>query len=531
MLAGLCTSVVVALPVVFVVIEAFGVGWVQAGALLWRPKVAELLGSTLQLTVVVSVLTTLIGVAAAWCTEYSDLPGRRLWRVLVVLPVAIPEFVSGYSWVSIAPGVRGLGGAVLVTTLSLYPLVYLPVAAMLRGRDPGQDEAARSLGLGPVAVFWRVTIPGMRPAVLGGVLIVALHLLGEYGSFAILHYPTFATEIFTEYKLGFDPAAAALLSLVLVGLCVLALGGETRLAGTAAHSRIGSGTPRAVAVVRLGRATALVVAWFTALAVVGLGVPIASLGFWLIRGGSTTLPPASILSAAAHTLALGLAAAVAATMLAVPVAVLAVRYRTRLTTVLERGTYLPRALPGVVALALVFFALHYTPIFYQSSALLITAYAVLFLPLALIAVRATLTQIPPGLTEVARSCGRRPLYVAARVTMPLLIPGLATAAALVFLSTTTELTATLLLRPTGLQTLATQFWVYTSGLAYGAAAPYAALMVAVSAAPTYLLTRRIDALATTQPPNGPLSDELRQPTPIVSEHDSRSGPSLWYSHR
>ncbi|MGH3514211.1 MAG: ABC transporter permease, partial [Pseudonocardiaceae bacterium] len=96
---------------------------------------------------------------------------------------------------------------------------------------------------------------------------------------------------------------------------------------------------------------------------------------------------------------------------------------------------------------------------------------------------------------MGRSLGRPPLIVLVRVTLPLLGPGLAAAAALVFLSTTTELTATLLLRPTGLQTLATQFWVYTSGLAYGAAAPYAALMVAVSALPTYLLTRRIDSLS------------------------------------
>jgi iron(III) transport system permease protein len=150
----------------------------------------------------------------------------------------------------------------------------------------------------------------------------------------------------------------------------------------------------------------------------------------------------------------------------------------------------------VVALALVFFALHYVPIVYQSAPLLVLAYAVLFLPLALIALRATLTQIPPGLAEMGRGLGRPPIIVLARVTLPLLGPGLAAAAALVFLSTTTELTATLLLRPTGMQTLATQFWVYTSGLAYGAAAPYAALMVAVSALPTYLLTRRIDSLST-----------------------------------
>lgn len=300
-----------------------------------------------------------------------------------------------------------------------------------------------------------------------------------------------------------------MLSLVLVGLCVLALGGETRLAGTAQRARIGSGAPRAAVVARLGRAAPWALAGFTGLAGLGLGVPIGSLGYWLVRGDSTTLPPVSILTASVTTLSLGLAAAAAATVLAVPVAVLAVRHRGRLTTVLERSTYLPRALPGVVvALALAYFALHYAQVVYQSSTLLVVAYAILFLPLAVIAVRAALTQIPAGLGEVARSCGRPPLYVAARVTLPLLAPGLSAAAALVFLSTTTELTATLLLRPTGLETLATQFWVYTSGLAYGAAAPYAVLMVAVSAAPTYLLTRRLDTMNSDSPNPAPTRERI-----------------------
>ncbi|MDQ2790782.1 MAG: iron ABC transporter permease [Pseudonocardiales bacterium] len=496
--AGLVTAAVVALPAVFVLAEAGGVGWAQARTLLLRSTVAQLLGSTAALTAAVTALSIVIGVAAAWCTERTDLPAVRMWRVLVVLPVAIPEFVSGYSWVSLTSAVYGFGGAVLISTLSLYPLVYLPVAAMLRGRDPAQDQVARSLGLGPGAVFRRVTLPQIRPAMLGGALIVGLHLLGEYGAFAIVRYPTFATEIFTEYNLGFDPGAAALLSVVLIVLCVALLGGETRLTGAAQQARIGGGVARQTPPVRLGRLTAPVLTGFAGLVTLALGVPIGSLGYWLIRGGSTTLPPASIWAAAGFTLTLGAAAAAVTTLLALPVALLAVRHRARLTVLLERSTYLARALPGVVvALALVFFALHYVPIVYQSAPLLVLAYAVLFLPLALIALRATLTQIPPGLAEMGRSLGRPPMIVLVRVTLPLLGPGLAAAAALVFLSTTTELTATLLLRPTGLQTLATQFWVYTSGLAYGAAAPYAALMVAVSALPTYLLTRRIDSLSTT----------------------------------
>jgi iron(III) transport system permease protein len=107
--AGLVTAAVVALPAVFVLAEAGGVGWTQARALLLRSTVAQLLGSTAALTAVVTAFTVVIGVAAAWCTERTDLPAVRAWRVLVVLPVAIPEFVSGYSWVSLTRAVYGFG--------------------------------------------------------------------------------------------------------------------------------------------------------------------------------------------------------------------------------------------------------------------------------------------------------------------------------------------------------------------------------------------------------------------------------------
>jgi iron(III) transport system permease protein len=150
------------------------------------------------------------------------------------------------------------------------------------------------------------------------------------------------------------------------------------------------------------------------------------------------------------------------------------------------------ALPGlVVALGLVSFTVRYALSLYQSRLELIVAYAILFLPLALVAVRAAIAQAPARLEEVGRSLGCGPFAAWRRVTLPLIAPGLRAAFALVFISSATELTATLVLHPTGVNTLATQFWSYSSNFAYGAAAPYAALMVAISAVPAYLLSRRM----------------------------------------
>jgi iron(III) transport system permease protein len=160
---------------------------------------------------------------------------------------------------------------------------------------------------------------------------------------------------------------------------------------------------------------------------------------------------------------------------------------------LEKASYLPQAIPGVVVgLSLVFFAINFMPFFYQTPFLLVAAYTILFFPLALVAVRASAVQVPRRLEEAALSLGLRKTSVFLRVTVPILFPGLAASFALVFLSSSTELTATLLLHPTGTQTLATQFWRYTSEVSYGAAAPYAALMIAISLFPALLVGRRME---------------------------------------
>ena len=486
---------VVLLPLVFLLVQAAQVGWTSVSRLLLRHLTVVLLWNTVRLAVVVTVAAAAIGTAAAWATERTVLPGRRAWAVLVVLPVAIPDFVIASGWVSLAPSLHGLAGAALVLTLGLYPLVYLPVAASFRSADPAQEEVARSLGLGPLRTFWHVTLRHARLALLGGCLLVALYLLAEYGAFAILRYQTFTTEIFTEFEVGFSTPAAAALSLVLVALGLVVLGGE----GVAARAgRQGRPQARARAVTRgrLGRATVPVLAGMAALVTLAVGVPVGAIGYWLVSEQRTSLPAASSLAEAAwHTAAYSASAAALATVLALPVAVLAVRHRGRLALALERTSLLVQALPGlVVALALVFFAVRYARFAYQSAALLVVAYAVMFFPLALVAVRASVARVAPGLEEVARSLGRRPAAVLVRVTLPLVLPGLLASFCLVFLTSITELTATLVLVPTGVQTLATQFWAYSSDLAYGAAAPFAAAMVAVAVVPTYLLGRWFDRL-------------------------------------
>jgi iron(III) transport system permease protein len=486
-------AAVLALPLVFLLIEAQGAGASDVAHLIFRPLTGTLLWNTVRLTVVVTAACAVLGTGAAWCVERTDLPGRRAWAVLVVVPLAIPDFVVSFGWSSLWTWAHGFRGAVIVMTLAVYPLVYLPVAASLRSADPGQEEVARSLGSGRVKTFVRVTLGQAKGAIAGGCLLVALVLLAEYGAFEILGYQTFTTEIFIEFH-GYSFAASCALSLVLVLLSLLVLGGEGLLRGRGRVSRSGPMTQRISPPQRLGRACWLVLALFAALVVLALGVPVASTVYWMVDG----LPPAlsgganvSLLDAAGHTALYGAGAGVLATVMAFPVALLAIRHTGRMRSFLERSTYLVLGMPGVViAFALSYFTERYLAGFgYGTSALLVACYAIMFFPLALVGVKASLARAPVSLDEVARSLGQRRLAVLFRVTVRLAGPGLVAAFCLVFLSAVTELTATLLLIPTGTQTLATQFWAYETSLSYSQAAPFALVMILVAAVPSYVLGR------------------------------------------
>jgi iron(III) transport system permease protein len=493
-LAGAVT-VLLALPVVYVVAQATKSGWSEIVRLVLRSFTLELVWNTARLSVAVTLACAVIGTTTAWFVERTDLPGRRLWAVVVVLPVAIPDFVVGFGWVSVTPSVHGFFGALLVMTLALYPLFYLPVAASFRGADPGQEEVARSLGLGRMATFRRVTLSQARPALLGGCVLVSLALLAEYGAFEILRYQTLTTEIFFESQRSYNIPVASSLSLILVVLSLAVLGGDAAARGRGRVAR-SARVARAGTVHRLGRWTVPSLLGFVALTVLALGVPIGVIVYWLFSSGTTTLPAStSMVGAALTTAGYAAGAGALATLLALPVALLAVHHPRRSTRVLERSTFIVQAIPGlIIALALVYFSIRGLRVFYQSSPLLILGYSIMFFPLALVAVRTSVAQAPLELEEVARSLGRRPLEVWWRVVLPLVGPGLAAAFSLVFLSTVTELTLTLVLVPTGVQTLATQFWAYTTNLSYGAAAPYAGLMIAIAVVPSYVLGRWFNRL-------------------------------------
>ena len=480
------------LPLLYVGTKAWQAGWAQAAHLLWRPFVFDLMRNTLLLMVGVTVTCALVGLSLAWLLERSNLPGRRLWGVILCLPFAVPAFVSSFTWVSLSSSFEGLGGAILVMSLSKYPLIFLPVAATLRNLDPALEESARTLGQNRLGVFFRITLPLLWPSLLAGSLLIALHMLVEFRALSIIGLQTFTTAIYQQFELSFSNANAAMLSAVLLVMCLSLLWLELKVRGKGRHIRIGQGAARRAEQVRLGKWSFIGQLYCLALAIIGSGVPLGMLAYWLVKGSSAAFPMAAIGEALLSSLSLALGGAALCLVLAVPVGLLVVRYKGRLAIWAERLPYLLHALPGlVIALALVYFSLHYVPALYQTSALLLIAYALLFLPLAQAPIRTALNKAAPQLEEAARTLGASSFSAFCRVTLPIIFPALGAAFALVFLDAMKELTATLLLSPTGLNTLATQVWSHTSNIEFAAAAPYAALLILVSGLPVYLLTTKM----------------------------------------
>ncbi len=491
LIIGALVAAFAVVPLGFVLTYTVIIGPVEAWHLLWRPRIGELLWNTARLMFSVIGLSAAIGVAAAWLIERSTLQWRTLWHALLVAPLAIPAFVHSYGWVSLTSSVQSYWGATMIVTLSYYPLVYLPTVATLRGLDPALEEAAMSLGQSRWRSVRTVIVPQLRPAVLGGSLLVGLHLLAEFGALQMLRFPTFTTAIYDQYKSAFNGPAANMLAVVLVLACVLLLTAELKLRGRHHYARVAQGAARPAERQRLGRSAPIVYAAVAALIALGVGVPTYSLLHWLRVGSSTAFPMGELTSAALTTLGLAAAGAALTALFALPIAWLVVRYRSRLSTLLERSTFTANALPGiVVALALVTVSIRVATPIYQTAFLLLLTYSIMFLPRAMIGTRAALEQAPVMLDDVSHSLGLGPVATMRRVTLPLIAPGLGASAALVFLAIATELTATLMLAPIDTTTLATQFWAQAYDASYGAAAPYALLMVLISLPATAMLVRQ-----------------------------------------
>ena len=513
LLLGLPAALVavgVAVPVVYLVLRALEADPAALADLVWRGHTLRLLGNTVLLAAGVLALTTAISLPLAWLVVRTDVPGRRLFSLLGVLPLAVPGYVMAYALMGatgrsgmlamgtgvVVPRLSGYPGALLALSLSTFPYLFLNLRAALRGLDPTLEEQAQALGLSRGTVFRRVVLPQLRPAFLAGGLLIALHVLGDFGVVSLMRYETFSYALYVQYATSFDRIYAACLALMLLVLTGAVLFAEARLLRGLLYHRAGNGgaarPARRVSLGRWGRWAACAGPALLALAAVGL--PLVTTGFWWAEGSyldAATVSAGDVLAALADSASAAAPAAGLAALLAVPMAYLSVRRPSPLTRAAERTAYFGYATPPLaMALALIFFTLRAAPVLYQTLALLVVAYALRFLAEALGPVRSALYQAPPRLEEAARALGRGPIQAFFATVFPLLRRGLVVSVAFVFLSAMKELPLALLLSPIGFRPLAVSAWSYAEEALFAQAAPFALVIIAFSAAFVGLLLSR-----------------------------------------
>ncbi|PHJ59245.1 iron ABC transporter permease [Nostoc linckia z18] len=506
-LAAAVVAVAIALPLLYLVIRTTGIGGEELWQLISRPRNVMVFFNSAAMAATVTFFSALIAIPLAFLTVRTDLPGRRFWLVATTLPLAVPSYVGSFALIATLaprgsflqlllqplgveelPSIYGFPGTVLAITLFTYPYMLLSVRSALQGIDPSLEEAAKSLGYGGKETFFRVVLPQLKPSIIAGGLLVALYALRDFGTPSLMRFDAFTRAIFLQYKASFNRNSAAALALMLVILVLGILWLEYRMRSRAAYYSRGSASLRPPKIAKLGIWKWPAFGFCLLITSFGVALPVGVTLFWLIRGFNIGYTFPNLIPNILNSIGAAGLAALATTIFALPVAILAVRFPNKITAIIERCSYIGFGVPGiVVALSLVFFGANYLPMLYQTLPMLIFAYLVLFLPQSVGTVRSSLLQLNPQIEESARSLGRNAWQTLKEVTLPLVQPGILSGAVLVFLTAIKELPATILLAPIGFTTLAMQIWQATENVDFADAAAASLAMLLVSIGSTLLV--------------------------------------------
>ena len=460
----------------------------EIAQLLIRTKTLEVLATTSALVLCVVVTTVVMGVLMASGLHFVRLPFRGLLLIPTVLPLAIPSYVFTYTWVALIPGFSGFFAAAFILSITTLPYVILATLSGLRTVDSSQIEVARSLGLTLPQIFRRVVFPQVKGHISAGALLAALYTISDFGAVSLLNVETLTVTIQNMYRASYDRSAAAVISFVLIAFSTIVV---------LADERIKRQTPDSNVVKAYSTKNTLISStWLriTIIATVGLyAINAVLIPFYVLisrfLGNQVAINWGDLITASISTISVAALGAFIALVLSAPIGIILSGSSTRVGRTAQRIITIGHGLPGVVVgLAIVSIGSKLGAL-YQTTFLLAFAYALLFLAKSVASMNSSLSRVPSSVKDVASTLGMNQWNVIKKVVAPIAAPGIGLGTILVFLTAMKELPATLMLRPTGFETLATQIWSAASINRFNEAAPYALILVLIAALPTFLLSR------------------------------------------
>lgn len=506
----LLTAIVMTVPLIYVVYQSILAGpdsWLR----LINNRIPYLLWNTLSLSVTVTFLSTTIGVLLAWLVNRTDLPGKRIWKGLLALPIVIPPYIGAVTYI-IVFGPRGwlfqlinqaatqvnelpftiysFSGVVLVMTLFTYPYVFLITGSAMRKTSSAYEEVSRSLGQNGFVTFFKVIFPLLVPSIGASSILVFLYVLSDFGAVSMLRYVTFTSAIYYQ-RAGFDIPSAAVLSLVLVVITLTVLLIEKLLKKKKIYHQ-SKGIVKKPKIIELKRLKVAAVLFVLTIFIVSIVLPVSVLLYWILQGmeSGSTIYNADFINYTLNSFRVASSAALISIVLSVPVIFLYARHRSIVSSTIYKLTYTGYALPGVIiALGLVFLFNNHIPFLYGTVTLVVLAQVIRFMPQVLQSGEASINLVSPRMEEAARSLGQSSWKVLLTITLPSMLPGLLAGGALVFVSALKELPATLMLRPPGFDTLAVRVYYQASEAMYIQAAPGALLIILISLLPLHYLLK------------------------------------------
>lgn len=525
-MSALALALLAAVPIIAILVSAPS-GGMEAIAHLARTVLADYVLNTLALMVMAGGFALVVGTSCAWLVSAARFPGRSVFAWALVLPLALPAYIAAYLYGDMLeftgpvqtvlrettglgagdywfPKIRSLPGGAFVLGIVLYPYVYLLARAAFASQSVSQFRAARSLGAGPARAFWSVALPAARPAIAGGLALVLMEVLADFGVAQYFAIPTFSTGIFRSWLAMGDKQAALKLAamMLLFVIALIVLEASTRQ-GRAVSKDARADDEPLIHLTPFGKGLAMVACLIPVL--LGFVIPAGYLLFMSVSDAAIGAA-GDLWSYASGSLWLGLGAALVCVVAALLLAFAKSRSDSRLVKASIRVSTLGYALPGALLAVGLLAPLGAADValtrglrdtFGYSGGLILTgtgvvliyALSVRFLTVAYNSVDGGMSKIPPSLSAAARSLGAGPAKVLTRIYAPLLSPSLAAAAALVFIDAVRELPATLILRPFNLETLATRTYRLASDERLVEASIPALILLGAGLLPVLLLTR------------------------------------------